>query len=375
MTFEPTKGSLPRRDLFLLPSISILTVLLLMVLAEIVCRTVWPEKLSDECLVIDPVLGNRYKPHCSVMRKNAEGPWVRYEFNECGYRGTVSCGPKPGGTLRIVLMGSSAAFGLDVPYEQHIATQAAPALAQVFRHPVEFQNMGGVGRDWSRNEMVLDEALALKPDAIFYFVMPFDLLRMDRLESIQSPGSAPATAAVMKVGAWTRVRHLVASSRLAYMAQHFLVQDESFLLHAVENYGDPLDVSREPTPALTEKRFTLQDMIISKLADRARAAGVPCFLIAIPNRAEAVMIRSNAHLPHLDAYIFPNRMEDIAQKNHIAYIDLLPYLKKAPNAADLYYPVDGHPTGSFHQLLTRALVDYFRKAGSLSEPIQTAGLN
>lgn len=375
MTFEPTKGSLPRRDLFLLPLISVATVLLLIGLAEIVARKVWPEKLSDECFFVDPVLGNRFKPHCSVMRKNAEGPWVRYEYNDCGYRGSVPCGPKPAGSLRIVLMGSSAAFGLDVAYDQHFATRAAPELAQVLGHPVEFQNMGAVGRDWSKNEMVLDEAMSLKPDAIFYIVMPFDLLRMDRLESIQPPGSGTATAAVMKVGAWIKVRHLVASSRLAYMAQHFLLQDESFLLHAIQNYGDPLDASRQPTPPLTERRFALLDMMMGKLAERARAAGVPCFLIAIPNRAETVMIRTNAQLPQLNAYIFPNRMQDVAQKNGLAYIDLLPYLKSAANVGDLYYPVDGHPTASLHQLLTRALVDYFRKAGSLSEAIQTAGLN
>jgi hypothetical protein len=373
MSFEPTKGSLPRRDFFLLPLISFLTVLLLTAAAEFISRKVWPEKMSDECLVIDPVLGNRYKPYCSVMRKNAEGPWVRYQFNECGYRGTAPCGPKPQGTLRIVLLGSSAAFGLEVPYEQHFANRAAPELAEILGRPVEFQNMAGVGRDWSKNEMVLDEALALKPDAIFYVVMPFDLIRMDRLESEQTSGTGPANAAVMKVGAWVRVRHLISSSRLAYMAQHFLLADESFLLRAVQNYSDPLDVSRQPTPPLAEKRFILFQMIIGKLAVRARAAGVPCFLIAIPNRAETAMIRSNVQLPHMNAYIFPRRMQEIAQKSGVAYIDLLPYLKDAPHAADLYYRVDGHPTGSFHELLSRALADYFRRTGSLSEPIQIAG--
>jgi hypothetical protein len=309
------------------------------------------------------------------MRKNAEGPWVRYQYNECGYRGTVSCGPKPQGTLRIVLMGSSAPFGLDIPYDQHFAIRAAPELAQVLGHPVEFQNLGGIGRDWSKNEMVLDEMLSLKPDAIFFVIMPFDLARMDRLESEQPSGAGPASAAVMKVGLWIRVRHLMANSRAVYMVQHFLLADESFLLRAVQNYGDPLDVSRQPTPPLGEKRFALVDMIVGKLADRAREAGVPCFMIAIPNRVETAMIRSNARIPHMDPYIFPQRMQAIALKHGLAYIDLLPDLKNAPNAAELYYRVDGHPTGSFHELLTRILVGYFRKWGSLSEPINEAGAN
>jgi hypothetical protein len=338
MTFEPTKGSLPRKDLLLLPLISLLTVLLMIGAAEFTTRKIWPEKMRDDCFSVDPVLGNRFAPNCSTMRKNAEGPWIRYEYNECGYRGTTSCGPKPQGTLRIVLMGSSAAFGLDVPYDQHIAVRAAPGLAEVLGHPVEFQNLGGVGRDWSKNEMVLDEVLSLKPDAIFYFVMPFDLIRMDRLES-ELPQDA----------------------------------DESFLLRAVQNYGDPLDVSRQPTPPLGEKRFALLDMIVGKLADRAREAHVPCFMIAVPNRAEVVMIRSNAQIPHMDPYIFPQQMQATAQRHGVAYIDLLPYLKNAPNAADLYYRVDGHPTGTFHELLTRILVDYFREWGSLSAPARSSG--
>lgn len=375
MTFEPTKGSLPRRDLFLLPLISLSTVLLMMGAAELLSRKIWPEKMRDDCFSVDPLLGNRFTPHCSSMRKNAEGPWIRYEYNECGYRGTVSCGPKPQGTLRIVLMGTSAAFGLEVPYDQHLAIRAAPELAEVLGHPVEFQNLGGVGRDWSKNEMVLDEMLSLQPDAIFYVVMPFDVARMDRLESELPPDAGPVTSARLNVGIWTKVRHLLANSRVAYMSQHFLLADESFLLRAVQNYGDPLDVSRQPTPPLAEKRFALLDMIVGKMADRARAAHVPCFMIAIPNRAEIVMIRSNAPIPHMDPYIFPQRMQAIAQRHAMAYIDLLPYLKNAPNASELYYRVDGHPTGSFHELLTRILVDYFRRRGSLSPPASNAGEN
>jgi hypothetical protein len=373
MTFEPTKGSLPRKDLLLLPLISLLTVLLMIGAAEFTTRKIWPEKMRDDCFSVDPVLGNRFAPNCSTMRKNAEGPWIRYEYNECGYRGTTSCGPKPQGTLRIVLMGSSAAFGLDVPYDQHIAVRAAPGLAEVLGHPIEFQNLGGVGRDWSKNEMVLDEVLSLKPDAIFYFVMPFDLIRMDRLESELPQDAGPVSSVKLNVGTWVKVRHLLANSRVVYMIQHFLLADESFLLRAVQNYGDPLDVSRQPTPPLGEKRFALLDMIVGKLADRAREAHVPCFMIAVPNRAEVVMIRSNAQIPHMDPYIFPQQMQATAQRHGVAYIDLLPYLKNAPNAADLYYRVDGHPTGTFHELLTRILVDYFREWGSLSAPARSSG--
>jgi hypothetical protein len=272
-------------------------------------------------------------------------------------------------------MGTSAAFGLDVPYDQHIAIRATPELAEVLGHPVEFQNLGGIGRDWSKNEMALDEMLSLKPDAVFYIVMPFDLIRMDRLESEQPQGAGPESSVKLHVGTWIKVRHLLANSRAVYMVQNLLLADESFLLRAVQNYGDPLDVSRQPTPPVGEKRFALHDMIAGKLADRSRENHVPCFMIAIPNRAEVAMIRSNARIPHMDPYIFLQRMQSTAERHGMPYIDLLPDLKNAPNAADLYYRVDGHPTGSFHELLTRILIDYFKKRGSLSAPVSAGGEN
>lgn len=375
MTFEPLNSSLPRRDLFLLPLISLSTILLMIVAAELISRKVWPEKMKDECFRVDPQLGNRFTPHCSSMRKIAEGPWVRYEYNECGYRGTVSCGPKPQGTLRIVLMGTSAAFGLDIPYDQHFAIRAVPELTRVLGHPVEFQNLGGIGRDWSKSQMTLDEMLSLNPDAIFYIVMPFDLIRMDRLEGEQPPGAGPVSPAKLNVGTWIKVRHLLANSRVVYMTQHFLLADESFLLHALQDYADPLDVSRQPTPPLGQKRFALFDMIAGKLAARAREAHVPCFMIAIPNRAETALIAWNAQIPHMDPYIFPQRMQAIAEEHGMAYIDLVPYLKNTPHAEELYYRVNGHPTGSFHELLTRILVDYFKKRGSVSVPATMVGEN
>jgi hypothetical protein len=372
MTNQPFVATIPRRDFILLPLISLLTVLLMTGLGEVVSRHIWTEKMFNSCIYKDPVLGPRSRANCATELKNIEGPWIRYEMNDCGYRGTASCKSKPPGTLRVVIMGNSVAFGLDVPYDEYYANRAAPELSRIWGQPVEFQNMGGVGPEWSRSDVVLNEMVLLKPDAVFYMVMPFDLVRMDRIQSAQPDNGIPLRPVKKTSWTWADVRDIVGESRLLFMAQHFLLRDENFSLHAFESFADPLDVSREPTPALVEQRFARMDMVVGRLADRIHAVGIPCYMLALPNRAEAQLISNNIQITHMDAYIFPNRMREIAQRHDIEYIDIVPALQKTPNAQELYYPVDGHPTGRFNELLARVVVDYFRHRGGLGEPTATA---
>ncbi len=100
-TFTPTAAPsgvaleerLPRRDFIILPLISLTTIAVLFVATEIGARLLWPESGSSTCLVTDSVEGLREKPNCEERLKNAEGPWVTYHYNECGYRTSASCVP------------------------------------------------------------------------------------------------------------------------------------------------------------------------------------------------------------------------------------------------------------------------------------------
>jgi hypothetical protein len=354
------KGTPPlsRRDLVILPLISLMTVFVLTGAAELCARKIWPQKLRDDCEYHSKLLGDRHKANCVMVMKNIEGPWVRYQTNDCGYRGTASCGPKPKGTLRVAIMGTSVAFGLHVPDDEYFANVAAPKLAGIWHHPVEFQNMGDAGPDWSHSDIVLNEMLALKPDAVIYMALPFDLNRMD---SVNAPRARVMSrpAEEEKALTWTDLRVAAKESRAMIMAQHFMLRDENFFLRAFEDYADPLDVSRVPTPPGVEERFARIDKMIGRLADQCRAAGVPSYMIALPNRVESALISKNIRLPNMDAYVFPTRMGEIAYKHGMGYIDVVPELRKTPNAEQLFYAVDGHPAGGAHALMARAVVDYF----------------
>src|SRR5689334_11752336 len=135
----------PRRDFLLLPLIVVLTALFMLGGAELVSAHFFREAQQGNCSVPDPLLPYRYRPSCSYTNKAAEGPMVRYAFNDCGYRSRRACRPKPAGSTRIALLGASTAEGFKVAYEDGLAPRVEASLTQSCRRPVEIQNMGIAG--------------------------------------------------------------------------------------------------------------------------------------------------------------------------------------------------------------------------------------
>ena len=257
----PLAFGLPRRDLILLPLISLFTVLLLFGIAEAVSRVVYPEQKQDSCMMYDARLGYRFRPNCVSMEKAAEGPWVQNRYNECGYRTDESCGPKPANAIRVAVVGSSIAQGYLVPYADTFATRAANLLTQSCHKPVEFQNLAGIGYIWDKVYDRLDEALALKPDAVVMATIPFDLQQTEDAPPIAAP-AADAKAQPVDVAHphggfdfryWLQL--VLSNSRAVVAAQHIMFQNPELYLRLYLHYGDKADFLRPPfTPAWRQRR-------------------------------------------------------------------------------------------------------------------------
>lgn len=56
---------MPARDLWLVPLISIVTLLVMLAAAEVCARFWWPEQLSNSCRAPDGELGFKYRGHPS----------------------------------------------------------------------------------------------------------------------------------------------------------------------------------------------------------------------------------------------------------------------------------------------------------------------
>jgi len=108
-----------RRDFFVLPVVFVMTPFILLCMAEAACYYPFYEQPVDSCIVPDPVVGHRAKPRCVATYKVEDSPWIENRYNDCGYRTAESCGPKPAGTIRAAVIGSS------------IATWSCPSRATV----------------------------------------------------------------------------------------------------------------------------------------------------------------------------------------------------------------------------------------------------
>ena len=160
-------GGLPRRDLFLLPLVAVVTVLGLLLGAEALAMQFWQEHTENSCRIADPTLRFRFKPNCSSTMKTSEGPWYRNDYNECGYRSLTSCGPVPAGTRRVALIGSSLSEGHLVEFPHTIAERLRIELSAGCGAPVDVQNLGANTYSAKRVLFRMNEALTLRPDAIF----------------------------------------------------------------------------------------------------------------------------------------------------------------------------------------------------------------
>lgn len=350
---------LPKRDFLLLPLLSLLTVLVLFGVSEVVTRVLWPAEYSSACLVADPVQGYRFKPNCTVRGKIPESPWITYHYNECGYRSADSCGPKPPGTIRIAILGSSMSQALHVSYDDAFFSRAAVSLGRLCDRRIDVQNLGVPGSSPAYADRHVQEALALNPDVVLYMVVPYDLnqpILPRGLSELAGPALAVSTDAIQPpVSPLNRLEHFVIQSRTLLVAQHFVFQNRETYIRAYLMYGDKADYLRQPFTPVWQRRFADLDVTIGDIADRLRHAGVPLVIIAVPSRAEAALLTSSELPEHVDPFAFGRAIQMIAARHGAGYVDLMGPISRIPNAEDLYYAVDGHLTSEGHAVIAAAL--------------------
>jgi hypothetical protein len=357
-TSEPVR--LPKRDRILLPALSLLTILLMFGVCEILARVFWPTEYSATCNVDDAVDGDRFKPNCTVRAKIAEGPWITYHYNECGYRSATSCGPKPPGTIRIAILGSSMSQALHVPYDQTFFARVSYQLAHLCNRPVDVQNLGVPGSSPINAYRRVQEALALKPDIALYLVVPYDLKPPVTANQPVTLGDLEpnlvGASAKPNLSPLNRLEHILIQSRAVLIAQHFILQDRENFIRSYMMYGDKADYLRQPFTPAWQQRFADLDPIIGDMTDKLHAAGVPLIVIAVPSRAEAALLSSPTWPAHVDPFAFGREIEAIASRHGAAYLDLMETFSHIPNAERLYYVVDGHVTSDGHKIIADRLI-------------------
>lgn len=355
------RKSFPKRDYILMPLLSLMTMVIMFGIAEFGSRMLWPAQTDTHCDVFDQYGNLGAKPNCVARTKIAEGPWVTYHFNECGYRSNAPCKPKPPGTLRIVLLGSSVSEGLDIPYEQTFAERTSVALAGVLGRKVEIQNLGLQNRSPLHCYRKLNEVLSLRPDLVVYAITPFDLDQ--RMDPVQLAHRNDPVATVSKPAthfnvSWLKLlQHQLNDSRAVLVAQHFLFSNTATYLRLYLAYGDRADYLRTPLKPNWQAKFSDFNVVLTDMAKRLRQANVPLVLMTVPARPQAALLSVARRPPHTDPFTFGRVIGKMANTAGVSYVDALEELSREPHCDRFFYSVDSHVTGEGNEVISRALTE------------------
>lgn len=348
---------LPRRDFLLLPLISLVTILLLWGGAELAGRIFFAESGGESCLVKGSS-PQRMKPNCISHRKAAEGPEIEMAYNDCGYRTRESCHVRAADGLRVVLLGASTAQGFKVPYDESFGARLSRTLTRACGRPVEVQNLAVPGYELVDSYMRLDEALALKPDAVLFLYGPYDIEAVSTPERLaardhpQERKKAPhAHQQARPRPLFKRLVDMTADSRALVMVQHFLYSDPLTYVKLFMMYGDKADYVRPPFSTMWQKRLAILDMLLDGMANKGRAAGVPLVQVIAPTELQVNLL----HTAGGDAAALDKKLTEIGAKHGVLTADGLPAFRDVGSPADVFYPVDGHLNGNGHALLAESV--------------------
>ena len=339
---------LPRRDLLLLPLISIATVFLLFLVAEVSSRVLYPERVLDECMAADPRLGVVYRPNCHSKTKSFESEWISSSYNECGYRGSASCAAPPKGTVRIVIMGSSVAQGYLVRQEQQFGEVAARELTEKCGRRVEIQNLAGYEIFWGRVTARIPDALRLKPDAVVLQVAPFDLEKEGSLEQT-SQSMEPKRHWLVEI------KMFVSTSRAVMVLQHYLLRNDSLYVPLYLRTGDKSAYMREPLTPFWRKQMSEYDRQLRQMGEAFQNGHVPMTLVYVPQRAQAIIASMKSPPPGIKPGLLQQILNEDTRRDGIDFLDTTKDMARAGATYALFYPVDGHLAAAGHAIVGHAL--------------------
>ena len=356
------------RDWILLPILSLLTIFSLMAPVVLASRRMFPKpgtvSLSN-CLVLDDQsTGARGRPNTTCSYWRAEEPVIEYKFNSCGYRAGMDCGPKPTGTYRIVMMGSSYAMGLGVPREDSFAALLPAELSRRTGRKIEIYDEGMWAGSPYRTLLSFKDVLAAKPDLILWPVTPWDIRNASDPGTInpklndevgeETSSGRKATFSIDQ--AWNQMKDDFDHSRASLLLRHFLYASESQYLKAYLIEGDGASGFLKSNPSVDwQRRLQQFDSYAAEMERQAGAAGVPFVAVFAPNRGLAAMISMGGWPADDDPYKMDQEIRRIITSHGGIYIDILPDFRDIPVPEQNYYFVDNHPNANGHKMFAEIL--------------------
>ena len=332
--------SLPRRDYILLPAIFITTILFILAGAEAAIRLIYVQADDPYTCRYVTQMGYRYHPDCTSHDKVWEGSWITEHFNDCGYRSAKSCAPRPPGSLRVVVVGSSTARGASVNYDDSFAARASAALSERCGGVVDFQDLGTEAADVNRIDLRIPEALKLHPAAIVMTVGPYDLQHLKDPPPLPDGSKPPRPFDLVN---WMR------ESRLFLFIEYYLFRDPAAHARAFLLKGDSADYVRTPLSPVWQHRVQDFGDLLARIT--AGSGSVPVLLFYIPERPQVALAGRVADPPDVDPFVVGAALERVAAPLGVRFIDTTRALGAAPDFQSLFYTIEGHANAGGHAVI------------------------
>ena len=369
------EAKLPRRDWILLPMLGLLTMVVMVGSTELVARRVFSESKTSlkSCLVLnDAATGVRGIPNSVCWEKMPENQLMEYRLDCAGYRTGMACGPKPPGTYRIVMIGSSMAMGERVPIEKTVATLLPKELSPPAGRQLDLYNEA-MGYGFARNTALrFNDVLAAKPDLILWMLTLVDVKRAGFLYA-ENPFTKPDHASSFRPGMTDSLKNSVKDAIRerggkfvsGTALRHFLYLHESQdqYLHSyltlpdgAEGFWDagPGGLRAEPSPEWVTHLREFEGYA-AEIEGRAKTAGVPLVAVLVPNRAQAAMLSKGEWPAGFDPYSVDRALRSIITRHGGTYLEILPDFRTIPDAERHYFPLDGHPDADGHAIIAEFL--------------------
>jgi hypothetical protein len=372
---RPKEAKLRGHDWILQPLLGLATICLIAILAESIARQMLPDGVSSlhltSCTVHnDTPAGARALPNSVCWEKLPEGRLAEYEFNSCGDRAGMECRPKPPGTYRIVMTGTSMAVGRYVQRGNTFAALLPIELARLTRRKVELYNESLMQGFPISTALRFNEILAAQPDMVLWILTPIDLEVTPEGLNQNPPPALPESAAkpLSLARAWYLLKTAYATDSISQMLRnhfnrtqsalllrHFLYESQSLYVKSFLMGSEDAEFLRTNPNAKWLIKLKEFERDAAEVESRAAAAKVPLVAVLVPNRAQAAMISAGEWPLGYNPYKLDDEIRAIVTSHGGIYIDIFLDFRNIPNPEQYYFPVDGHPNADGHAIVSDLL--------------------
>ena len=383
---NPEDARLPRRDWILLPLLSLMTIVLLIGSTELIARAkagiVSEQEGMAPCIISDDLsTGVRFVPNSECRDRSMESSWTDYKFNSRGHRAGWEYGPKQQGTYRIVMAGSSIAFGFVVDREKSFAALLPGEISARTGRKVELYNeaMGYAGGGTPHSVVVQSDALfAAHPDAILWVLTPYDIENVSSIGWVRSPGQSAAREnsphthfeqTVAKFSSALGIKSIPepvlewvgrANGQLQFQIYLKQILYESQSLYVNASLSGPPEkigfVRKNWIPVWTE-RLRDFDAYAGSLIAKANQSGIPVIAVFMPDAQLAAIVSKGDYPADCDPFKLDRELAASITSHGGTYIDILPEYQRDPISDQKYFRFNGHPDPAGHAKIAKMIAE------------------